>query len=192
MVEIGTTGIDSENDVAGGFPDPGRYHVVIHNAEEESDKVVVDFCILNGNKPNQEKKTLTERYYLTEKSLPRLIRLGVSCGFIPPNDLPKERDFAEAIGRQLIIEIEDSPYEKNGVMKQGRSVSYMGMWSLGNSEVADVPKDAEAMKMISGVATASPATPPATASPPAAATPPADTPAQPAGETKKGGWEDLV
>lgn len=181
MVELGTTGIDDENGVGGSYPDAGRYHVIINDVDEsfeESNSIIVEFRVLAGTVPNQTKKTLKEYFSVSDKALPRLMRLGLASGFIPPNDPPKERNFEEAISRQLVVEIEDHTYEKNGETKKTRRISWMGMWSTPNPEVADVPKDAEAIRIISGVGGgsggASPTDPPA--APPASS----------------GGWEGLV
>ena len=55
---------------------------------------------------------------------------------------PKEPDWSEAIGRELVIEVEKQEYETNGEKREGSQVSFLGFWSLGNKEVANVPKDA--------------------------------------------------
>ena len=147
MVDVGTAAQEaqSENDIAGGRPEPGRYHVQILDADETCDKydaILIQFEILAGNRDGQEKKTITEKFWLSEKARDRLHRL-LLCLKIRPVGVV---DMALTVGRQMIIEIEAKPYvdKTTGEDKVGIQVSYMGLWSVGNAEVADVPKNAEA------------------------------------------------
>lgn len=144
MVDVGTAAQDaqSENDIAGGRPKSGRYHVQILESEEKTDVIPIQFGILDGSVAGQDGKTVTEQFWLSEAARPRLHRLLLCIGIRPFGEV----DIALAIGRQLIIEVEEEPYvDKAGNDKIGISISYMGMWSVGNSEVADVPKNAEAL-----------------------------------------------
>lgn len=202
MVTLGAEKEKSEDDVGGNRPEPGRYHSVITGADEsfeKVDKIVVDFRVLAGNKDGQVDRTITEYYAVSDKAMPRLKRLALCIGLLMPGEPEKEVDFEQAVGRQLVIEVEENEYEKDGEKKKSRRVSWMGMWSLGNKEVADIPKDAEALKVIAGI---QPGVPAVTAAPPAAtptaASPPQNPPppvAEAATEPLAGGgatdWDDL-
>jgi len=159
MVVLGAEGAKSENDIGGNMPDPGRYHVVITAVDESFDKynsITVDFQVLTGNKPGQVDRTLTEYFSVSEKAIPRLKRLALCVGLLQPGEAEREIEFEQAVGRQLVIEVEENEYEKNGEKKKGRRISWVGMWSTGNKEVADVPKDVEALKLLDGEQSPSP------------------------------------
>ena len=154
MVQMAATGIESEDDVQGTpTPKPGRYHAVIKEVDESYerfDKVIIEFEILGGTVPAQEGSTLSEFFSVTPNSVPRLKRLAIVLGLLTPGEGEKDIEFAPAIGRQLVIEVEDNQYEKNGVTKKTRRMTFYGCWSLDNPAVADVPKNAEAMKLHQG------------------------------------------
>ena len=165
MVELGTEGIKSENDIGGDRPKPGRYLTVINDVDETFEKnssVVIGFRVLSGTTPGQEKKVHVEYFSVSEAALPRLVRLGLACGLIPPNDPPREREFVEAIGLPVVIEIISEEYQG----KTKTKISFAGMWSVNNPEVADVPKDAEALKLLA-VPSISPPDDSVSAAPPA-------------------------
>jgi len=171
MVRMNAANVKSEDDISGfQKPLPGRYHVVVKHVDEsfeKFDKVLVDFEVLAGTTPGQEGRELTEFFACTEKAIPRLQRLALCLGLLTPGEPDKDVEFAEAVGRDLVIEIEENNYkDKTGKEVNGVRVGYLGMWSTGNKEVADVPK-----ATISGgggggngnqAASTPPATPPAT------------------------------
>lgn len=153
-LDLDAGGVQNESEFGGSQrPLPGRYHVAVKRADdsmEKSDKVVVEFEVLAGTTPGQERRTHTEWYAVTDKALPRLTRLALACGLLRPGER-KGVDFAEAEGRQLVIEIEENDYtDKDGNEKKGVRVTWMGMWSLSNPDVADVPKNAAAAKLVGG------------------------------------------
>lgn len=149
MVQLGKKGARSEDDFGGAFdpPIPGRYHVVIEEVDESCEKydaVIVDFTVKAGNKPDQEGKQLREFFSIKEKARDRLSRLAMCIGLLQPGE-EKDVNFTEGVGRHLVIEVEAGTYEKDGETKNKVSISYAGMWSIGNKKVADVPKDAQAL-----------------------------------------------
>ena len=153
MVRMGAQAVKSEDDISGfQKPLPGRYHVVVKDVDEsfeKFDKIGVEFEVLAGTVPDQAGRTLSEFFSCTEKSVPRLQRLALCVGLLQPGEADKDVEFTEAIGHQLVIEVEDGEYEKeeNGqkVKKKKTALSYLGMWRLGNAAVADVPKAADVM-----------------------------------------------
>jgi len=151
MVRLNAAAVKSEDDVSGfQKPLPGRYHVAVKHVDEsfeKFDKVLIDFEVLAGTVPDQAGRELTEFFSVTEKALPRLQRLALCIGLLQPGEADKEIDFTAAIGSQLVIEIEENKYtdRKTGKEVEGVRVAYLGMWSLNNAAVADVPKAADVM-----------------------------------------------
>jgi hypothetical protein len=162
----GANGPKTEDDFGGGKsrPVPGRYHCVISAAEEKASKkkatpgLEVEFeVICDGSTPDGKgttsgqagKKIPLFMAYISEKGddatntcLERVTRLALCCGVLAPGE-EKEVDWEEAIGRELVVEIEDQKYtDQHGQEKSGAAVSFSGFWSLGNKAVVNVPKDA--------------------------------------------------
>lgn len=202
MVKMGSQNVKSEDDIQGGDrPLPGRYHAVVKDVSymakgadgkqfevDESDsgaeKVVVNFEVLAGTVPGQAGKAITEYFAISEKALPRLQRLAICTGLLTPGEVERDVLFSQAVGRQLVIEVEDNQYTNaSGKEVKGVRVAYMGLWSIGNAAVADVPKDAEALALAS-----KPAPPQAQQAAQAQ-----QQEAQPAGAASGGGdkWADL-
>jgi hypothetical protein len=145
MVTLGAQQIKSEDDISGfQRPLPGRYHVVVKHVDEsfeKFDKVIVDFEILAGTVPNMEGRELNEFFACTDKAIPRLQRLALCLGLLKPGEPDKDVEFADAVGRDLVIEVEENNYkDKAGKEVNGVRVGYLGMWSTNNAAVADVPK----------------------------------------------------
>lgn len=164
MVMLNAENAKSEDDFSGNArPLPGRYHAVINHAEEKSSKkkgtpgLELEFQVLaDGIAPDGKTKTSgqanrTIPLFLsyvgsddakTQTCINRVCRLALACGVLNPGEA-KEPDWNEAIGRELVIEVENQKYTDNaGAEKEGSQVSFMGFWSLGNKEVANVPRDA--------------------------------------------------
>jgi len=147
MVRMGAKDVKSEDDISGfQRPLPGRYHVVVKHVDEtfeKFDKVLIDFEILSGTVPDQQGRELTEFFACTEKAIPRLQRLALCLGLLQPGEPDRDVEFADAVGRDLVIEVEEHNYkDKSGKEVNGVRVGYLGMWSTGNEAVADVPKAA--------------------------------------------------
>ena len=164
MVMLNAQTAKSEDDFSGNArPLPGRYHVAVNAAEEKGSKkkgtpgLEMEFQVIcDGLSPDGKTRTggqsgRTIPLFLsyiggddakTETCLSRVTRLAICCGVLRPGEA-KEVDWSEAVGRELVIEVESQEYEDQaGTKKSGSQVSFMGFWSLGNKEVANVPKDA--------------------------------------------------
>lgn len=175
-INLSAKGAKSESDIAGGGkPVKGRYLMMIKAVDEtmeKKDQVNVDFEVLAGNVPDQRGKILTEYFSVSERALPRLTRLALCTGLLQPDEV-KDVSFMGAIGRVLFVEVEDHKYTKAGESKETETVrvSFGGMWSVGNPDVADLLQVPEIAAMINTLRggqqsqqTAAPAapTPPAT------------------------------
>jgi hypothetical protein len=162
MVLLNAENAQSEDDFAGNSrPLPGRYHSAVLHAEEKGSKkkgtpgLEIEFqTIVNGigpdGQPNTGQSGRTIPLFLsyvgsddskTQTCINRVTRLALCCGVLQPGQAA-EPDWNDAIGRELVIEVESQDYEDQaGAKKSGSQVSFMGFWSLGNKEVANVPKD---------------------------------------------------
>lgn len=166
MVMLNAETTRSEDDISGrSRPEPGRYHVAVQHAEEKGSKkkgtpglelefqVIVDGLASDGKTHTAGQSGKTIPLFLsyvggddakTKTCLDRVLRLALCCGVIRPGE-SREPDWSEAIGRELVIEVEPGEkYEDDkGNERAGLSqVSFLGFWSLGNAAVANVPKDA--------------------------------------------------
>lgn len=158
----------SEDDFQGtpNKPKPGKYHAQVIHADESGvsedpevraqsrtqGKVVVGFAVLAGTLPGQEGTELREYFFATEKAMPRLEKLAYVLELLKPGDQNVDVSFANALGKDLIIEVEANPYQKkkdgvpqvdgngNPIMNDGIGLSFYGMWSLGHRDVKDVPR----------------------------------------------------
>ena len=145
MVRIGAQQVKSEDDISGyQKPLPGRYHVVVKHVDEsfeKFDKIVVDFEVLAGTVPDQQGRELPEFFACTDKAIPRLQRLALCVGLLKPGEPDRDVEFTDAVGRDLVIEVEENNYKtKEGKEVNSVRVGYLGMWSTANEAVKDVPK----------------------------------------------------
>jgi hypothetical protein len=143
---MGAKDVKSEDDISGfQRPLPGRYHVVVKHVDEsfkKFDKVVVDFEVLAGTVPGMEGREITEFFACTEKAVPRLQRLALCLGVLRPGEAERDVEFSDAVGRDLVIEVEENKYtnKTTGKEVEGVRVGYLGMWSTNNAAVVVVPK----------------------------------------------------
>ena len=141
-LSLSAKGAKSESDVASGKPCKGRFLMMVKGVDEtmeKKDDIIVDFEVLAGNVPDQKGKILTEYFKTTPKSICRLTRLALCVGLLQPGE-EKDVSFMGAVGRVLFVEVEDHSYVKDGETKPTESVrvSFAGMWSVGNPDVADL------------------------------------------------------
>lgn len=145
MVMLGATNVQSEDDIQGNArPLPGRYHVIVKEVDESMekvDKIIIEFEVLAGTTPGQEGRVVTEYFAITEKAIPRLQRLAMTLGLLKPGEDDRDVLFSDAIGRDLVVEVEPNEYtNKEGKEVKTVRVTYLGFWSTSNKAVADVPK----------------------------------------------------
>ena len=158
-VSLSAKGVQSESEVASGQkPVKGRYMAMISKVDEtmeRKDQVIVDFKVLAGNVPDQADRVITEYFSISEKALPRLTRLAMCAGLLKPDEVA-DVSFSSGLGRVLFIEVEDHEYEKDGKKNQTVRVSFGGMWSLGNPDVADLLKVPEIAAKIAQLRSSAP------------------------------------
>lgn len=149
-----SSGSASSYDEIGGSTrlKPGRYHVLITDAEEgtekDPDKVVVTFEAMTGTVESCQGHRHVEKFATSEKATPRLVRLAMCVGLLKPGE-QKSVDFVDAIGLNLVIEVEmgnefeareTDPATGKKKMMSLPQVTYGGMWRPDHADVKDVPK----------------------------------------------------
>lgn len=154
MVMLNSGNVKSESEIRGAMPPlPGRYHVVVVRVDESfehSENIIFEFRVLAGTMPGQEQCIVAGFFKPDENGLPKLTRLALALGLLRPGE-QKDVDFADAIGRQLIIGVEEFTSKKGN---KGASIANFGMdtWSLANPEVADVPRDLQMLQFAQALA----------------------------------------
>lgn len=153
MVNVNANDIQSDQDLNQRFerPVPGWYHVVITRVDESEQeypgKIVVDFKVHAGTVPGQEGRTLREFFATSEASRKRLVKLAIALGLLNYRER-KEVQFSEALGRQLVIEVEPSTYKKrDGTQVESTRCTFLGLYTPDDERVKDVPKDPELMNL---------------------------------------------
>ena len=142
-MKIDLSDVTSEADLAAyDYPLAGTYHVQMDRVNDESEdggKVVVDFEVLAGTTPEQAGKFHREYFSTNEAAMKRLDKLALVAGLIRPGQRG-EVDFQQIVGRQLIIELVDHEYEKDGEKRTAVQISFLGMHSMANKKFADAPR----------------------------------------------------
>jgi hypothetical protein len=146
MVRIDTSGVKSAEDLAGfDRPLPGRYHVVVRTVDdtfERSKSLVVEFDILAGTTADQTGKVHREYVPVDGKASKRSLKFALAAGLITEGDLASNSldiSFDRAVGRDLIIDLEDREYLKDGETKKTVSATFLGFHKIGSPEAAGVP-----------------------------------------------------
>jgi hypothetical protein len=194
MVSVNASGVQSIDQLGSDLPLPGRYHAIVKAISDKKEKypdtIITEFGILNGTNPGQEGKSIRVFFGTTESwMLERLTRFFMAVGLISPGE-KKDIDPYKAVGRQLLIEVEDKENKKEKNMY--RQVSNNGMWQIGHPKHTDIPTDKTMLQVhqvggATGQGGASPSSAP-TASPPPGGQP--ATVGTGAGSAKPG-WEDV-
>lgn len=167
-MKLSTQGKSSHKDVTTRPPGPvpGRYHVVLQESNQiqptgKDPQAVVEFHVLKGTTPGQEGTIHSAFLYVNDKpmNVAKLVKLAMVVGLMGPNEDIDVDDFgaffSRAKGRQLVIEIfedrweeddPDSPTKKKPrtalkIGSTGKDKKSMGMWPIGDPDVADVPLD---------------------------------------------------
>lgn len=144
---------DFDPDTLGGFdnPKPGLYHVQIQKLDENGGKngeMTVRFEVLSGTTPNQEGKTHLEYFTKSAKAAKRALTFAVACGLTTIDELKAQKaagknpviHFADAVGRQLCIGLEEDEYQGKKRVK----VDFR-LWALDSPEAADIPMNKGAL-----------------------------------------------
>ncbi len=179
-MKMSAAGVTDENEIQGPKrPVPGKYHVVVNAVDDTKEKLnatIVEYQVLAGTVPGQEGLTLQDNLWYekdTGNSGQQHLRFAIATGLLQP-DTEADIDLEDAIGRQVIIEVEKRK-GKDG--KEYTNVAKYGLaiWRINNPEVVDVPRYNPATAPAANSA-APGTTAPATGPVPAPATPATGTP----------------
>jgi len=141
----------------------GKYHVLITEWIENPPKsdqtpmegaVKVGFEILHGTDKNEIKKTHNETFFPPDETKDgggfnavKLTRLVVAISGVHKPGVETEVTQEDAIGRQLVIELAHRA-DKNKPDKIYFGLKGANLWHVDDAEVADVPKNADALSII--------------------------------------------
>lgn len=141
----------------------GRYHCIITEWVENPPKadktpmegaVKVGFEIVAGTDKNEIKKTHNEMFFPPDETKEgggfaaiKLTRLIVAISGVHQPGVEVEITDKDAIGRQLVLELAHRA-DKNDPQKIYFGLKGANLWHVDDSDVADVPKDAEALSII--------------------------------------------
>ncbi len=141
----------------------GKYHVLITEWIENPPKsdqtpmegaVKVGFEILHGTDKNEIKKTHNETFFPPDETKDgggfnavKLTRLVVAISGVHQPGVEVEVTQEDAIGRQLVIELAHRA-DKNKPDKIYFGLKGANLWHVDDPEVADVPKNADALSII--------------------------------------------
>jgi len=126
-------------------PEPGRYHVAVQDVDDTFERshnsIMIEFQVLAPAAAMG--KEFREYIYWQDppeiRSVERLSRILWACGLLEPG---VERDLnpRDAIGCQLVCEVEANEYEKDG--KKKKTVQLRrdngGSWPIGHDLAKDV------------------------------------------------------
>jgi hypothetical protein len=141
----------------------GKYHVLITEWIENPPKsdqtpmegaVKVGFEILHGTDKNEIKKTHNETFFPPDETKDgggfnavKLTRLVVAISGVHQPGVEVEVTQEDAIGRQLVIELAHRA-DKTNPSKIYFGLKGANLWHVDDPEVADVPKNADALSII--------------------------------------------
>jgi hypothetical protein len=163
-VSLDLTQVHDEQDLEGNavLP-PGRYHVAIREVFRRSDPsahLLVKYEVLAGTNAAAVGAVSAEKLFLSDKAAKRVAILGHRLGLIDDKAFGRRIDFDSSalLGRDLVVEIINEPYEgKDGEKRVASKWNFAGFWATTDPRVKDVPR---------GAVTARPATPTRPAAPP--------------------------
>ena len=147
--DFNTSGIKTEKDVDKGRDLPkGKYVAVVENIEKDhggkTPAYKFTFAVTAG--PYKGRKVF-ERLFLSEKANGRVVLFGSRLDLIAEKELDKEsvrKSWKDAIGKTVVIDVENREYDKDGTTKTATNLTYNGIYKLNDPKVADVVAAANA------------------------------------------------
>lgn len=153
---------------------PGRYHVLVNGVKMEAldhegipSVARLDLLILDGTDPTQKERTIYHRVRLfkvikdetskepidrapySAKYITQAVRAAFALGL---TDTPTLRgvDWEAATGRQCVVKVDASEDEYNGKVTLRHEVGFGNFWRIDHEDVKEVPKDGEALALLTG------------------------------------------
>lgn len=162
------TGKKSDSDFGNKPIAVGKWHARLEKVEKGTmgDKAVIKFTFRVNTGPS-ENRQLVESLFLSDSGVERRQLWARRLGLIGDEQLNKSGvrgTWSQAIGRHVILEVEENRYKnKDGKEVVGSRVSYSGIWPISHVDVRDVPKNVQALAE-DNVSLAPGSTPPPSAS----------------------------
>ena len=158
MPALSAKGVDKPSDIKGfSKPAAGFYHAAINSWDEtckEKDQVIVSFQILAGTTDGMTGREQREHMPFEDRGnskMDRILKLVMACRVMKPGE-ELNRDLTdEMLGKQCIIEIvEANGKGENKDKKYSNVADYgYGVYDLDDPAVAHVPKNANALRLLS-------------------------------------------
>lgn len=145
--------------------EPGTYHFAVLHVDEQPttrdgkplDGFRVACCVLDGTAPGQAKKEIELMFFAPkpsdknggEFSKRKIARFASACGILPTAQ-PGQRvsiDLQAAAGRQFVAEVERQK-DQAGNETKFLQLAWANLWHVDDPAVAQVPKDAGALKLL--------------------------------------------
>lgn len=140
----------------------GTYHLAVNNAEQVTSGKKgtpgwkMTFEVLAGTIPGQEGKKFDETFWVTDGTVARMNVFIGATGAIPAGQSADDTiAMPAAVGRQFIGATEEEKY-KTDAGKEGvkTKLTYDGMWPIGHKDVANIPVNQDAIRLLQGQAVA--------------------------------------
>ena len=147
MVRISTDGVNNATDLEGfDRPLPGRYHAVVRSLDDSFSKsdssLIVILEVLDGTVKDQTGKSVMDFIPVDGKGAKRSLKFALAGGLISESDLRDptlDIPFSQAVGCDLVIDVEEREYQKDGVTKKTIGVTFLGYHAVGSAAAAGVP-----------------------------------------------------
>lgn len=160
-MKASATNYKSESDVQGKpAPVAGKYHMDIASVNDTRRKkdggvlpyTIVEYEVLNGTVPGQEGKKVTQFIELDENGnetadyIEKATRLCLAAGILKPGE-ERDVDAKELEHCQVVVGVEVWESKKTKKSSTGVGDYGMAIWSVDNADVADVPKNKDAIRL---------------------------------------------
>src|SRR5262245_12220840 len=151
--ELDLEGLDEDSLETGGLVPPGKYHIevlsVMEDHESKTPCLVFKLHVLAGTSPEAVGRLLFERVYTSDKARKRGAIFAVRLGLVRRADV-RERvtvNWDGVVGRQAVVEVVEEEFtKKDGTKSKASRLAFAGIWATDDDRVAEVAKDAEALK----------------------------------------------
>jgi len=158
-------GINSEEDLrAYDYPKEAWYHLMVSSIDLSRGKVnamKVEFQVLAGERPTEVGKTFTENFWDPDSSSndggkfakKRRAALALACGLLTSQELSggsKQIIWAQARGRQVVAKVNNySRKTDGGKTYEGAQIDGLKVYRLDAPEAVSVPKNTDALALLS-------------------------------------------
>lgn len=143
-IELDLTKITASDLEGEAILPPDMYHIVIVAAKKDDGALKLRYQVLASAKhPETVGSLASERFFLSDKAIKRLVILGHRLGLIDDNEFGgrKNIDWSAAQNRDLIVQVINEEYEKkDGSPGISSKWTYAGFWSPDDERAGDCPR----------------------------------------------------